>query len=147
MRKSLLAVVFAAVAVLIMAPSQAMATTFDLNQIPGGCCVTIAHPSAGTITLAQNGTSVNVTVALNSGFGFIDTGSHDSFTFNLSNSAWTPIITFTGATATGWTSGQPGSNSTFGSFGVFVDCNVPGTCGNGGSNPYYGTLTRKMLRP
>lgn len=133
MRRTLLVTL---VGLMLLALPALADTTYNLNY-QGANLLNQNHPSAGTVTLHENGDgSVNISVALNSGFGFIDTGSHDSFTFTLSNSSWTPIVTL----PNGWSWGQPGSNSPFGAFGVYVDCNVPGTCGNGGSNPYYGTL-------
>jgi hypothetical protein len=149
-KKSLLVTTLAAVAVLFVAalvivPAASADTIFVLNK--DGCsgnCLNAANPSAGTVTLHQftNGSgyqSVNVTVALNSAFGFIDTGAHDTFTFT---SDLMPI------TVSGMTAGftyylPPGNNPPFGTFGVYIDCNSSGNpyCGNGASHPIYGTLS------
>jgi hypothetical protein len=122
-------------------PAAADSLTFTLNQDScSGSCLNLANPSAGTVKISQNGSSVDVLVTLTSTFGLTNAGAHNSFTFNLNGN---PTINITSLT-TGFNWGTPGNNPGFGAFGVFVDCRdgtAPDACGTGGSSPYYGTLS------
>jgi hypothetical protein len=138
MKMKIFAVLFAVV-FMIALPAAAGTITYTLTK--DGCtgkCLNVANPSAGTVTLQQDGTKVDVTLTLNAGFGLIDTGVHDSFTFTIKNN---PTISISSLTS-GFTWGTSGNDPPFGKFGVFVDCTSGKNqlCGNGGSNPYYGTL-------
>src|ERR1035437_4687108 len=58
----------------------AQSTTYSLNSTE----VSAFSPGPyGSVTLTQSNSNVLVSVALNSGFNFVNTGSHSIFSFNL----------------------------------------------------------------
>jgi len=97
----------------------------------------------GTITLTQvDNNTVNVQVALTAGYLFVDTGSHQTFGFNLLGS---PAVTFSSITA-GYGVGSSFSNGFAGNFAYAIKCDPTGTkppdaCANGGSNGGPGPLS------
>ena len=124
------------------APASAV-TVFSLTE-----SAAFGTGAYGTVTLTQNGASeVDVSVALTSGFRFLETGGpHDAFTFNLPTVAG---YTVTGITATQdltpivrtahpyvWL--QPGSNPAYGAYTDKLECSA---CGNGGSKAFANALS------
>lgn len=119
------------IALVFAAPASADQTQFSLNAsgCSGGCTV-----PAGTVTLTQDGALVDVRVDLTSG-SFIDTGSHTSFTFDISGA---PQISITKLSAGFTFPADSMTNSPFGTFDYGVDCT---TCGPGASNTVPPPLT------
>src|SRR5207302_6673312 len=81
---------------------------------------------------------VDVSVVLASGEGFIDTGDHTTFTFNVD---WptNPAIVVTNL-ATGFSFPSTAENPPFGAFSFGLTClDQSGGCGTGGSAPLYNT--------
>lgn len=105
--------------------------------------------NVGTIMLTQNGAnSVDVSVDLLPGYGFINTGGpHTPFAFNLSG-VGTLSISFTtpagGTYAAGTFSLNTGGGDAtpFGSFGIAIDSSA----GNGSVNGYFGDLLFTLTR-
>ncbi|HEV8533167.1 MAG TPA: hypothetical protein VGT00_17215 [Methylomirabilota bacterium] len=71
---------FAVLGLIAAAPS-AQAVTFDLTEdhCSGGC----GSPPFGTVTLTQNGTTVDVTVDLSGTNAFVKTGAADDMAFKF----------------------------------------------------------------
>ncbi|MGH9438398.1 MAG: hypothetical protein ACRD22_10995 [Terriglobia bacterium] len=109
--------------------------TLTADACSSGC----GTPPYGTIDLIQNGANtVQLTVALASGYKFVDTGGHSGLAFNLIGN---PTISAT--IPTGWSlnnSGVAGSigNNAFGDFEYAFDC---GACGPGASHSEPGPFT------
>lgn len=123
-RKSILA---GLVLALITPFAKADQFNFNLSGCTGGCAL-----PAGSVTLTQNGSSVDVSVTLtDKGSGFVDTGngnSHTSFVFDI---AGDPTISLTKLSA-GFTYPADSTIDTpFGTFDYGIDCT---TCGPGASN-------------
>lgn len=157
MKKSLLVAVIALVAVMVVAPTAANADTLTFNFTSDHCtngCTPAGASNMGTITVTDVSSGVvNVSVSLLSGFGFVSTGAGGtgSFFFRLTGA---PTITYSNVT-TGWSipdvipvnQQAPGSYAGDGLSGQFeyeLACNPPGAptgCGNGGSSPFFGTLS------
>ena len=134
MKKNL---VIAFIALLLFAvPSFADTITFTLdNNTSSGNSCTNCGPF-GTVTVNQlTANSVQVTETLASGVGFVNTGAGLSLQFNISGS---PAITISNLTS-GFSQVSPVSKGDFGTFSYAIDCGS--LCGNGGNNPYYGTLS------
>lgn len=87
----------------------------------------------GTVTLTQDGSNVDVSVALASGFKFVSTGAGSAFMFNLPDT-----ISVTGLT-TGFTLLNTNSKNG-GAFGTFENQIACTGCGSGGSDPLAGPL-------
>ena len=123
-----------------------------LGSLMGLSCLTALAPAAnasiilnisdgngtgpfGTVTLTQMGSQeVGVDVALNPSYSFVDTGSHQSFGFNLTSGLPTATIN---VSTTGFAPAAAFSNGFAGSFAYAVACTG---CGNGGSSPLHGPL-------
>ena len=98
-----------AIAALVTSSAQAVSFDFTSDHVTGGA----GTPPFGTVTLTQNGTSVDFNVTLAAGYSFIQTGAADQqyFKFNAigitvgdiiitstsSNATFTPLIADTGA--------------------------------------------------
>lgn len=99
----------------------------------------------GTVTLTQNGSNVDFSITLASGFNFVTTGnqnSHAAFTFNGSDVALgdiTNIVAAGGGTFASW---APGNNSPFGEFDFGIYCS---SCGNGAPGQQADPLTFTVL--
>lgn len=115
------------------APSvQADTYSFTSDHCTGGC----GTPPFGTVTLTQNGTTVDITVHLNSPNQFVKTGAGDTmaFKFNATGVVLGDITvdqTVTGQTLaanSGTFSGDGG-----GTFGFGIECT---TCGGGASDSF-----------
>jgi hypothetical protein len=112
-----------------------------------GCSGTCSPAPFGTVTVSQFISGENpvankvvVTVTLNSGVGFVNTGGpHHALGFNILGD---PGILISGLT-TGFSvnSLSPTSLSGYGSFDYTIDCSGgTSACGNGGNNPNPGPL-------
>lgn len=126
----------------VMVADPAGATIIDTFAITsdhcsGGCLGGLA--SAGTITVTDNGTgALDYTVALNPGFGFINTGGSGglgaTIGFNIDKSS----ITLSSLTSPGATFSLESTSAGtvhidgFGDFSYGLNCD---SCGNGASNP------------
>ena len=124
---------------LILSPASAKADSIqyslNLSGCSGGCTV-----PAGTVTLTQDGSSVDVLVNLNSA-SFIDTGSsHTSFVFDINGA---PKINVTSLSAGFSWPADSLADTPFGAFDYGIDCIATGTpslppgtptCGPGASN-------------
>jgi len=117
-----------ATGLLVAAPSaQAISFDFTIDHVTGGAGV----PPFGSVTLVQNGTSVDVTVHLNSPNQFVKTGSADfqDFKFNATGVTLGDITVDAGlAAATGSFNGDGTGSFAFG-------INNPSQ-GSGGSDPF-----------
>ena len=95
----------------------------------------------GTVDLHQNGTNVDVTVALAAGEGFTITGAGASLTWDL---AGNPAVTITGLNTTNFAFSHNGTTTGnldgTGKWFYEIDCTEAG-CGHGGSHPNLGPLT------
>jgi len=103
---------------------------------------TVGPGNYGTVTVSQvDSDTVNVTVDLTSGVGFVSTGL-EPFTFNLDSSLATltssDITNITGGFALNATS--PIANDGAGTFTYGLTCTTA-VCGQGGSAPFAGPLT------
>jgi len=101
----------------------------------------------GNISLTQvDSSTVTVMVTADGTYEFVDTGSHNTFGFNLFNSTVVnPNISITGLTS-GFYAGSGFSNGFAGSFVYSVDCasaagKPPDACGSGGSSPAPGPFS------
>ena len=87
-----------------------------------------------TVTLTQvDSNTVGVDVTAFAAYKFVDTGSHDTFGFNITGN---PAVTITGITS-GFSAGSGFSNGFVGSYTYSIQC--PG-CGSGGSSPLAGPI-------
>jgi hypothetical protein len=110
---------------------------FDLtsDHCSGGC----GTPPFGTITLNQNGTTVDVTVHLTTGYSFVKTGSADFQNFKFNDAAIvlgniTVDQTVSGQTLAPQTAGPGAFNGDgTGNFTWGIACT---TCSNGGSGAF-----------
>jgi hypothetical protein len=105
--------------------SAANANTYDLTvsqAFPSG-------PTYGVVTTTQNGANVDVSVTLTDGFQFVKTGNHDTFTFNT-NDATFALADVSGFNPSSVSAFLVGSNPSFGTFTVGMECSA---CGNGGA--------------
>jgi hypothetical protein len=119
---------------LLVAATSAQAISFDLtsDHVTGGA----GTPPFGTVTLTQNGTSVDFNVTLTAGYSFVLTGAADNqyFKFNaigITTADITVTQNFTGFTlsaATGAFNGDGTGDFTFG---------ITSNNGSGGSPPHY----------
>ncbi len=109
--------------------------TIDLNNYIGSG----SAPSNTTfviVTLTTDGSNVDVSVAPQSGFGFVNTGAGAALGFDVGSSA----VTITGL-PTGFTSSTGSSNHLDGS-GTWPDAVYCSTaCSSGGGMPYTSTLS------
>jgi hypothetical protein len=133
MKKILLAL--SSVALLALATVAHADTIYTLNTNACGGSGGCGAGPYGTIDLAQNGSSVNVTLTLASGENFTSTGAGDALEFNLLN--FSGPISITNITSGFSTGPAPDTASAFGSFDFSVKCNSPVPCqgGNGSTGP------------
>jgi hypothetical protein len=117
---------------LLMAASSARADTFQFtsDHCTGGC----GTPPFGTVTLLQNGTTVDVTVSLAAGFFWAKTGAADFMEFKFNGAPSLASITvdqtFPGQTLAAATGNFSGDGTGFFAFGIACT-----TCGNGNLSP------------
>jgi hypothetical protein len=135
MLKRALAATGMLVVLALLSASAAHAQTF-FQLTTDACTGTCGTSPFGQVELQQDGTnSVHVTVTLFNGDELIDTGAHQTFTFDVGG---TPMITMVTA---GYTADAAGSYSQPGFGGTFpyaIECTG---CGHGGSSPEGGTLS------
>ena len=132
-------------AVLAVSATSAMAGPILTFSVSEG-----TQPSnVGTITLTQNGSdSVDVSVDLLSGYGFLNTGGpHTPFAFNLSGTgdlsiAWTAPLNGIYASGVFSLNESGGANTPYGTFGIAIDSSA----GNGSVNGYFGDLLFTLTR-
>jgi hypothetical protein len=115
-------------------PAQAVPTVYDLtgDHCSGGC----GTPPFGNVSLVQNGTTVDVTVHLNSPNEFVKTGAADfqAFKFNATDVVLGDITvdqTVSGETLAAQTGAFNGNGT--GSFIFGIACT---TCGGGSSDKF-----------
>jgi hypothetical protein len=127
----ILAAFFAVVTVLFSAVPASASLSFTLNSGSSGQ----GSGPFGTVKLVQvSSTEVQVTVTLSGGAQFVETGSHQTFDFQIKND---PTISITGVTS-GFAVGSTGvTQSGFGDFDYSIDCTA---CGSGASSPQPGPL-------
>ncbi|HET8871180.1 MAG TPA: PEP-CTERM sorting domain-containing protein, partial [Aquabacterium sp.] len=92
----------------------------------------------GTVDLTQNGSFVDVLVSLSSGYRFVKTGGHDTFTFNLGGASGYTVSNIS-SSKFNWF--EPASNPGFGSFTDGLEC---GSCRNGGAGAQGSTLSFRV---
>jgi hypothetical protein len=126
------------VACLALAAPFAHALTYDLtsDHVTGGA----GTPPFGTVTLTQNGTSVDFNVTLTAGYGFVLTGAADNqyFKFNaigITTADITVTQNFTGFILSADFAAQPLGFNGDGT-GQF-EYGITSNNGNGGSPPIY----------
>ena len=137
-----LRLLISALFLLAIAPLAHGDTLYD-NFTLGNCTsAQLAQADAcGLITISDIGPNlVSVSVVLGPNEGWIDTGTHTTFTFNIdwpSNPAVT--VTMTGDSINEFfVAPPPDGNPPFGTFSVGLTClNQPNGCGTGGSDPLY----------
>lgn len=115
--------------------------SFSLNYsgCTGGCSV-----PAGTVTLTQDGSSVDLQVTLNNA-GFIDTGSgHTSFVFDINGA---PQINITGLSSGFIWPADSTVDSPFGTFDYGIDCIAAGTTGLPAGTPTCGPGASNVVPP
>jgi hypothetical protein len=118
---------------LLLASPGIAGTIYTLDQ--AGCSGGCGTGPFGQVTLSQVDThTVNVSVLLFNGDGFVKTGAGKALEFNITG---TPAITISDLTS-GFSEGpSPAKAGSFGKFNYSVSCTG---CGNGGSNPLPGPL-------
>lgn len=111
------------------------ADTMSFTLTVDGCSSGCGSGPYGTITLTQNGSNVDVTETLASGYYFVNTGSstgNEPLEFNLSSAGTITNVAsstyFAAGTASSYTA------STFGTFTNAIVCTT--SCGNGASNAF-----------
>ena len=131
--------VFALMAAAAVVPAKAATIVYDFtsDHCTGGCGP--AGTIFGNISLIESGAILNVTVHLNSGFGFAKTGSVDfqTFLFNgvgvalgdITVDAHVPVLTATSG---------PYTASGIGAFSFGIGCSL---CGNGLSSTFTNDFT------
>ena len=139
--KLALAPMAAAAMMAISVPAGAAVQSWILNTWGGS-----GNPGAGpwgTVTVTEvdaTHVSVNVALTIPPSVGFVNTGNHTPFTFNL-NDAATSITVSTAGFSVG--SNPPFPNPSFGDFTNGIVCSgspSPSGCGNGGNSPNPGPL-------
>jgi hypothetical protein len=129
-----LAVVAIATMTLTASRAEATSIVYYLHQSATG-----PVGIGGKVTLddtISGADTVNVSVELTSGYGFVKTGAGDALAFNIVGD---PSITITNITG-GFDIGPTNvSESPFGTFNYSVSCTTG--CGNGGSHPNLGPLS------
>jgi hypothetical protein len=101
----------------------------------------------GTVTLAQNGANVDVTVQLRADLNFVNTGGpHAVFSLNPTGVAVADFtnILFNGASNINYSITGPGINTPFGTFTFLIDC-TGGGCQNGAPGQQFDPLTFTVL--
>jgi hypothetical protein len=118
---------------LLLAANSARATSFDLtsDHCTGGC----GTPPFGDVTLLQNGTTVDITVHLNSPNFFVKTGSADfmAFKFNATGVTTGDITVDQNAPKPLAAESGAFNGDGTGNFGFGIDCP---TCGGGASDQF-----------
>jgi len=128
---------FAALFLLGSASAAGATTIYSLtgDHCTGGCGV----PPFGTVSLTQSGTTVDVTVHLNSGFAYAKTGAADdqAFKFNATGVSLADITVNAHAPTLTADAGAFNGDGT-GTFGFGIIC---GGCGGGASDTFTSDIT------
>jgi len=151
MKKKCFGAALLVIGLLLAAAPSARADTFTFTSchISGSTCEggSIAAPGFGSVTLTQDGTSVDFTVSLINGDRFVETGAGggELFLFNdtIAGSTITTIATSPTTPAgglSGFTNLAPVHADGTGDFTASVECTVASDC-NGGSAPTMNSLT------
>lgn len=134
-----------ALAAMALSATSALAgPTYTFNVSVG-----VQPSDVGVITLTQNGTSVDVSVDLKSGYGFLNTGGpHTPLAFNVTGAGVLSISAFTTPTNGAYPFGvftldnAGGGNTPYGSYGIALN----NSAGNGSGKAYYGDLLFTLSR-
>ena len=111
-------------------PAAAVDFLFNLTDV-----ATFGAPTYGTVSLLQDGTSVDFKITLDPEFNFVSTGGHHVFSFNGTGVAASDITGITDSTGQSFTVDSPNAvNPPFGTFQFGIACSA--NCKNGG--PGYG---------
>jgi hypothetical protein len=110
----------------------AYADTFQLTCTTTSAC---SGGPFGTITLTQDGSSVDVSLTLATNFVFAKTGAGDALEFNLTGN---PAITISGLSSAFSVGPAPDTAPPFGAMMYSVTCSG---CGNGTSAPNFSSLS------
>jgi len=111
-------------------PAAAVDFLFNLTDVG-----TFGAPTYGTVSLLQDGTSVDFKITLDPEFNFVSTGGHHVFSFNGTGVAAGDITGITDSTGQSFTVDSPNAvNPPFGTFQFGIACSAD--CKNGG--PGYG---------
>jgi PEP-CTERM motif-containing protein len=141
LRKLALAPIAAAAMMAFSIPASAATQDWALNYWGGGGTPTLLGFDAATVTVGD-AQHVTVNVALDPAYvdGFVDTGGHYAFTFNVNSGAPTSV-TINPASDGDWTvvSGSSFANQSFGFFTNAITCANP-PCDNPGPTNRDGPL-------
>lgn len=121
---------------LLATAGAANALSIDLNSTQVGA---FGAGPYGTVTLTQNGSNVDFSVALKADLAFVTTGnqnSHSVFTFNAADIVLADITNIDNPGAQTFGAWAPAGNSPFGNFGFGIYCAT--NCSNGLSGSGYG---------
>lgn len=129
-----------ALALTFGAASVANANTYTLN-LTAGQNGPAPYGSVDVILSAPN--TLQYTVTLNNGMGFVDTGSHNAFSFALVGA---PALTYVGPAGFTLSTASNGiSNSPFGGFDYGLNCSVCVQANNGYHQPLIFTVSAAGL--
>jgi hypothetical protein len=149
MKQTCFALALLAIGLFVAVPS-AKADIFNLTSCHIGTGCPADGTIFGTVTLVQDGASVDFTVSLNSGNRFVETGAGGDalFVFNdaLAGSTITTIATSPTTPAgglSGFTNLPPVHADGTGDWTAVVECTTASDC-NGGSAPTMNSLTFKV---
>lgn len=137
LRNSFVASVMIAAAFMVSSATSASAVVyyFTDDHCSGGC----GTPPFGSVTLIQNGTQVDVTVSLNAGYSYVQTGAGNFqvFKFNATDVVVGDISIddHSPQTLVASTGTYDGNGTGF--FGFGIACPL---CGTGGSNAFTGNI-------
>jgi len=130
LRTRLLSTVAALGLSVVTLPAAAVDYLFNVTDVG-----TFGAPTYGTVSLLQDGTSVDFKITLDPEFNFVSTGGHHVFSFNGTGVVATDITGISDSTGQAFTVDSPNAvNPPFGSFKFGIVCSD--NCKNGG--PGYG---------
>lgn len=138
-KKGILATGLAAVLLGISGAASAV-TIYTFDQTAVGA---FGAGPYGTVTLAQSGANVNVTVQLRADLDFVNTGGpHAVFSMNPAGVVAGDItnVLFNGVANMNYTWVGPGGNTPFGTFTLLLDC-TGGGCQNGAPGAQFDPLS------
>ncbi|MEP7056281.1 MAG: PEP-CTERM sorting domain-containing protein [Caldimonas sp.] len=136
----------AAAAALAMAAAATPALAVDVYTFNSTDVAAFGAAPYGTVTLTQNGTDVDFSVALRADLNFVTTGNSGSkavFAFNATGVSSGDILSIADASGQTFSVVSPGNESPFGTFTFGILCATG--CSNGGSaGGYADPLTFKV---
>ena len=127
-RKSAIAATMATALAWVATPASAIdVSIFNLDST---AVVAFGDPGYGSVTLSQDGTSVDFLVELRQGLNFVtdgDGGSNAVFSFNATGVSAGDIVSIMDKAGKTFAVAQPGNNSPFGrfTFGILCVSNCP----------------------